>query len=211
MWMISKAAYEDTTHRVGDEVISVPRGTFMVTLRELQSTFMWASDTRVRNFLKRLKNERMIRWEIVGRKNAPKTHVTICNYNDFQSSERTNERTEKRTENAPSGAVNKQDNNITTLPIGRDGDAVEDFAKELFDRGVAYLGRHGLSERNAKSLVGKWRKDATDREVFDAFAAASRQGVTEPVAWITARLKPKPAATTDWEFNMDDFKEEARQ
>lgn len=113
MWMLGQAAWADTTHRVGGDVLDVPRGSFMTTLRDLQSVFMWGSDTRVRNFLKRLESERMARCEIVGRKNAPKTHVTICNYNEYQSSERAAERTEKRTENAPTNAVKKQLNNLT--------------------------------------------------------------------------------------------------
>lgn len=73
-----------------------------------------------------------------------------------------------------------------------------DFAKQLFERGVAYLGRHGVSERQARSLIGKWRKDATDAEVFDAFSASSKAGVTDPVSWITARFAAsKPVSVAD--------------
>lgn len=104
LWMIARAAWENTTHRVGGEVHEVPRGSFMATLRELQSTFMWRSDSRVRGFLSRLESERMIERTTRGPKNAPKTHVTICNYDEFQSHERTEnapkthgERTEERT------------------------------------------------------------------------------------------------------------------
>lgn len=195
LWMLSQAAYADTTHRVAGEAMAVPRGSFMVTLRDLQSTFMWGSDTKVRNFLKRLKKERMIRWEIVGRKNAPKTHVTICNYEAFQATERTDERTGKRTENAPSGTVNKQDNNITTSSNEEDGQAVDgevvDFAKEVFDRAVAYLGRHGIKNGAARGIVGKWRKSSDDAQIFDALKSASKAGVTDPVPYVTAILKPK--------------------
>lgn len=210
LWMLSQAAYADTTHRVAGEVIPVPRGSFMITLRELQSTFMWASDTRVRNFLKRLKDERMVRWEIVGRKNAPKTHVTICKYGEYQSPERTTERTEKRTENAPSGTVNKQDNNITTLPNGSDAVGV-DFTKEVFDRGVAFLSKYGTPDKKARSLIGMWRKNSGDDALFSALRDANREGVTEPVAWITARLKPKTPENFVPDFDLSDFEEEVRQ
>lgn len=77
-----------------------------------------------------------------------------------------------------------------------DGQAV-DFAKVIFERGVAFLCRHGQTERNARALVGKWRKGREDREVFDAFAACHKAGVTDPVPWIEARLKPQQQADLD--------------
>lgn len=93
LWMLANAAWDDTTHRVGGKVMEVPRGSFMTTLRELQSVFMWRSDTKVRNFLKRLESERTVKRTTCGPRNAPKTHVTICKYDEYQSP--------KRTENAP--------------------------------------------------------------------------------------------------------------
>ena len=70
-----------------------------------------------------------------------------------------------------------------------DGEAV-DFAKALFDRGVKFLCQHGVREQQARSLIGKWRQIAGDREVFDAFAACNKAGATDPVSWISARIKP---------------------
>lgn len=100
MWMIANAAWEDTAHTVGGERHPVPRGSFMVTLREMQSAFGWRSDTKVRNFLKRLELERMVKRTTCGPRNASKTHVTICKYDEYQSQERTRnapETHEKRT------------------------------------------------------------------------------------------------------------------
>jgi uncharacterized protein YdaU (DUF1376 family) len=70
-----------------------------------------------------------------------------------------------------------------------DGDAV---TAALWDRGVRFLVAHGSSERNARSVIGKWRKDAGDQEIYDAFAACKREGIVDPIPWITASLaKPK--------------------
>jgi uncharacterized protein YdaU (DUF1376 family) len=79
-----------------------------------------------------------------------------------------------------------------------DGDAVAagsepDFSKAIFDRGVKFLIGHGTPERQARSVIGKWRQTATDGEIFEAFVEAKRSEVVEPVAWITARLKPPEA------------------
>lgn len=72
-----------------------------------------------------------------------------------------------------------------------DGDAV-DFAKVLFDRGVSYLVKHGVSERQARSLIGKFRKEHSDARIFEAFSDCAKQGAVDPVSWLTRSLNPKP-------------------
>lgn len=73
-------------------------------------------------------------------------------------------------------------------------DASVDFAKQLWDRGVAFLGRHGTPDKQARALIGKWRKAYQDTDIFDAFAACSKEGIIDPVPWITARLGGKDKA-----------------
>lgn len=80
VWMIARAAWKDTRHRIGGEMVDVPRGSFFCTLRELQQAWGWGSDKRVRSFLKRLENERMVDAST----DAKKTQITICNYEQFQ-------------------------------------------------------------------------------------------------------------------------------
>jgi hypothetical protein len=127
LWMIAKASWDDTRHKVGREMFDVPRGSFMVTLREMQSVFMWRSDTKVRNFLKRLQGEGMIERTAVGSRNAPKTHITICNYNKYQSSERT-ENAPKTHRERTKNAVKKQINNKQTTSNEVVGDILSAIA-----------------------------------------------------------------------------------
>lgn len=70
-------------------------------------------------------------------------------------------------------------------------DASVDFAKQLWDRGVAFLGRHGTQDRQARTLIGKWRKAYNDTDIFEAFSACSKEGIIDPVPWITAKLAGK--------------------
>jgi hypothetical protein len=83
-----------------------------------------------------------------------------------------------------------------------DGVAV-DFAKAIFDRGVKFLCNHGVKEAHARSVIGKWRKEHPDREIFDAFAECSKAGAVDPIPWITARLTP-PAAFVP-QFDLSKF------
>jgi uncharacterized protein YdaU (DUF1376 family) len=83
--------------------------------------------------------------------------------------------------------------------IASDGEAVSepDFAKQLFDRGIAYLGRHGVSDRQARGVIGRWRKSYTDTDIFEAFRRCSQAGAVEPVSWITAALNGKTKGQTN--------------
>ena len=91
----------------------------------------------------------------------------------------------------------------------KDGDAV-DFTKQVFDRGVAFLGKYGTAEKQARALIGKWRKAVGDTETFNALRDANRAGVTDPVPWITARLKP-PRSPPDLDALFAEIKSENLQ
>lgn len=117
LWLIAKAAWKDTTHRVGSAMTKVDRGSMFVTLRDLQAAWRWKSDTRVRGFLELLEAERMILRVV----NAGKTQITICNYVTFQDDERTEnaqKTQEKRTENAlkeEGKKLRKEDSSLRSL------------------------------------------------------------------------------------------------
>jgi uncharacterized protein YdaU (DUF1376 family) len=92
-------------------------------------------------------------------------------------------------------ASTREEERREEYPVAKatDGDAVDDvdFAKAIFTNGVRFLCSHGTSEQQARAIVGKWRKDHPDPEIFDAFAACKRAGVIDPIPWITARLTPR--------------------
>ena len=85
LWLITNAAWKETRHRIGNEVLDVPVGSMFVTLRSLQSAWRWGSDKRVRTFLSMLENERMIETKT----DAGKTQITVCNYSRYQDVGRT--------------------------------------------------------------------------------------------------------------------------
>lgn len=66
-----------------------------------------------------------------------------------------------------------------------------DRSEAIWGNGKRYLVRHGVSEKNAGSLIGRWLKLAGADAVYDALAAANAAGSPDPVAYITAALKPK--------------------
>lgn len=69
-------------------------------------------------------------------------------------------------------------------------DVVElDVVKSLWREGVELLVEADSSTSAARSLIGRWRKGHTDGDVLSAIRAAKTEGVVDPKAWITARLK----------------------
>lgn len=127
---------------------------------------------------------------------ADKELETVGKYQDQQ---RENRRRPNKNNDIPSpSSHHTEPDTDTDIPVakatGRDDASEPDFAKQVFDRAVAFLGRAGTPEQQARAFVGKLRKDGhTDAEIFDAFSRCSKQGVVAPIPWITAALT-KPAS-----------------
>lgn len=104
------------------------------------------------------------------------------------SRRRANENNEISEANASSKREAEKEKRREELSEAKASDENPDFAKQLWDRGVAFLERNGTPNRQAKAMIGKWRKFYQDTDIFDAFAACSKQGVVDPIPWIAARL-----------------------
>ena len=105
-------------------MFDVSCGSFVATLHELQSRFMWDSDKIVRTPLKGHEKKNMAISVRVGPKNQSNTHVNICNQDKYQSRGRIKvddnlnfQKVGKQTygktyEGRTTDAVKKQGNNI---------------------------------------------------------------------------------------------------
>ncbi len=75
-----------------------------------------------------------------------------------------------------------------SAPNGAAGAPALDLTKTLFDSGIKILGSGGVDAKQARSLLGKWRKDHGDAVVLEALGRCQNAGPSEPVAWMTATL-----------------------
>lgn len=64
-----------------------------------------------------------------------------------------------------------------------------DPLKELFDLGISVLTASGQTEKQARSLVGMWRKDFGAGKTLAALTDARTQSITNPVEWIPKHLR----------------------
>lgn len=67
--------------------------------------------------------------------------------------------------------------------------ASDDPVKELFDAGVALLTGAQVPAGQARSIIGKWRKQHGDTATLAAIVAARDRGVSNPVEWVTGRFR----------------------
>jgi uncharacterized protein YdaU (DUF1376 family) len=77
-----------------------------------------------------------------------------------------------------------------SIPLSNDN-GVPDPEKIMFDTGVRLLKATGKSEAQARTLIGKWKRDHGVPEVIMGIAEAARLGITEPVAWLEARWRTR--------------------
>lgn len=122
----------------------------------------------------------------------------------------------KDTENPSSDNQEDKGGLKTQIPEARsqtyseaDASAAPNFREEVWDRGVAYLTRRGSKPDRARTMVGRWLKESPPDQVFAAFDAASREGVAEPISWITARLASSAGRATApvVAFDLSKFKD----
>lgn len=77
-------------------------------------------------------------------------------------------------------------------------------AKPVFDLGISILAKAGCSAKEARSLVGKWRKARGETAVREAFEECMADEVSEPVAWLTRRLERAPyVSASGYEYRGD--------
>lgn len=85
-----------------------------------------------------------------------------------------------------------------------------DPVKELFDLGVSILVSSGQTEKQARSLLGMWRKSSGggskgDAEVLVGLMECRAKLISDPVEWLTKRFQPaKWVSKSGYEYRGSD-------
>lgn len=107
--LIMMANHKENKFPLGDEIITVERGSFITSEKKLMERWGW-SKTKLRYFLNTLEIDSML----VKKTDRKKTTITIVNYSTYQESETTEEpkKDHKQTNNRPIKDTNKNDKNV---------------------------------------------------------------------------------------------------
>jgi len=74
----------------------------------------------------------------------------------------------------------------------------------LWKQGLLVLSRlAGKSDRQCRSVIGKWRKDHADEKVLYAIARAEKESASEPVAFVEAILRGSSRKAPRFEEQSD--------
>lgn len=65
------------------------------------------------------------------------------------------------------------------------------FKRLVFSVGGQFLVSSGVTERDARAMLGKWRKQYGDAEIMNALAVADGSAVSEPIPYIQSILTGK--------------------
>ena len=188
-WMLHKAAWRDTRFKNAGKLITLERGQLCMAQRQVEAE-TGISRQQLRTFLAELEAEGAITQDTT----HGRTVVTICKYEKYQDVKEGESPTgnPRATQEQP---TKEQINNNNNIPVGADASAPPpDPVKIIFDQGISLLGRSGTPDRQARGLLGRWRRDYGDAALIAALGSCQREGAIDPVAFITGCLKAKAKA-----------------
>ena len=64
-----------------------------------------------------------------------------------------------------------------------------DVQRAIFETGVAILTASSVSDRQSRSLIGRWRKEYSDSAVLTALSRCQAEQPSSPIEWITKTLQ----------------------
>jgi hypothetical protein len=181
-WLLSTAAWEPTRARIGRTVFDLQRGQAVFALRFLATKWMW-SEPRVRRFLKRLTDDAAVL--VSATREA--TLITICNYDDYQLSRRTD---------VP--AIDAPIDQKSTNPRRKEEETNKQDAAaaapevELFRRGREVLGKDAGGLIN-KLLAAKQKNIALARAAIEQASTKDK-----PREYIGAVIRKQQTDQPNW-------------
>lgn len=179
-WIIATTAWKDTRQDANGKTVTVKRGQLLTSYRQM-SRATGVPVQPLRTLIEKLQGEGAINTDT----NTGRLLITIRNYDKYQAGENSSNTAPTREQHS-SNTQNEQGNNSAKA----DGDkSPADPTKFLFDSGVRLLGAAGISNKQARALVGKWRSQNSDEAVFAALGMAQREGAIDPVPFIERCLK----------------------
>jgi hypothetical protein len=78
--------------------------------------------------------------------------------------------------------------------VSNDTGEPPNIPKMIFDLGIGLLVAAGHKDREARSILGKWRRDFGDSAVLSALLDCQAKNIANPVEWMPKRLKARPAS-----------------
>lgn len=204
-WLVVRASWKASRVRYKDRIITLERGQLAVSIRDFAAA-MDRDKAWIERLMKRLRAEAMIKTN----DETGVSVITICKYEDYQ---RQRDRGETAAETSDeTGARQGQDteqeqeeSKKISSEANASGADPPDLLKAMFDDGLALLTSTGTPERQARSLLGKWKKAKGEAEVLVGLADCRAKRIEQPVEWLEKRFKgARYVSASGYEYRGDD-------
>ena len=184
--LLLMANYEDKKVLIGNQLITVKRGSFVTSVRKLCDRWGW-SNTKVRAFLSLLEQDGML----IVKSDAKKTTITIVNYSDYQDSN-----------------ISKNDAKTTVdFPKIKNRCEKNDAEKTVVSIDITGFGDNGKSKKRRKNDAEATKKHTTNNDNNinnNAYAAANE--IDEVINFYTEHFNDhNPSNLSQIESYMDDM------
>lgn len=124
-------------------------------------------------------------------------------------------REKRKAQGVTCDATNDVTGDVTAPPIeeiippsseaNASGGQAADPVKDLFDLGVAILTASGSTEKQARSLIGKWRKSKGEAVVLQALLDCRARAISNPIEWLEKRFHgARYVSASGYEYRGDD-------
>lgn len=204
IWILSAASWKSRKIFVQGKEITLARGQLFVSIRTFAAENHVSKGVAER-FIRDLKSGTMI--ETVNETGG--TIITVCNYSKYQDF--------KEYRQDSNGTANKtatgqqRDSNGTATGHKRTPDETPDEIPEkstilsewtpaasndgIWKKGLEDLNYLGMSDRAARSTLGKWCKTVSQNEILSAISEARRVGAVDAPAYIEKIIRPNESDT----------------
>jgi len=178
--MLDEAAYADTKQDVAGAVVDVKRGELCAS-QAMPEEVTGLSRQQLRTFLVVLEKAGAIKTRPATKSTKSRTIVTFCNYDKYQTPQP--KANQEPTKGQP---IKEQDNNI---PPTEGAEKAPSIASIVFGRGRELLVAGGVPDAQARSMLGKWRKDHGDEALIAALGRLEREGAIDPISFVQGCFK----------------------
>jgi hypothetical protein len=203
-WLVENAVWKKVRTHVEGGILTLHRGQLAYSLRYLAKAWKWPSDKKVRVFLRHLQDDGMVLFSKCPKtdagKDAGRTVITICNYDKYQADP---EQVDAPPDAPRTHQGRKEEEGKEYLKETPSHEVAGDLnfldpAAAIFSTGRNLLQqRYGFTDDKARRVLGGLRKDSRDGDLIEALGDLQRHpDIQEPISWLKARLKPKPAYGT---------------
>lgn len=188
IWLISEAAWKPRRHRAGGHIVDLERGQLCHSVRFMAAAWKW-TPARVFRFLSKMNEEGMI--EKRNSSETAPTVITLCNYDKYQGERNSREGKPEQQRNSSETNYKKERKKEEKEPEANasGASAPSSFHDAIWTRGVLFLTERGVTEKQARSFLGRAKKQHGDEAVFNALASAAKAGAVDPIPYITKALQ----------------------